>query len=291
MQKVLLMEFVDLVVNQSRIFWMKCRNSCFHKIIWSHFCKRTIICRVPSSAKTKFRLIIFIKFSCDLGNLKVPGKEGKYLWWDSWTRDPIRGRPGHGRYNKLRTGQLGQMVKGQDLSQTKRFGTGHEVEKWKLIAENRMHIPYEWPRGKMDKRFYHPLKGGRTENIPGRMDTSTEENYPRDSLQEMWVSFIQFIHQDIYVISGRWRRYPGSYILESHAWVYRGKASIQSDLVAGANLQLWNVFNSSPTENCNNCYSKYNRANNSMWWFRQGKSQLLRHKRLFEHYWLLKSTF
>lgn len=51
-----------------------------------------------------------------------------------------------------------------------------------------MHIPYEWPRGKMDKRFYHPLKGGRTENIPGRMDTSTEENYPRDSLQEMWVS-------------------------------------------------------------------------------------------------------
>ena len=40
--------------------------------------------------------------------------------------------------------------------------------------------------GKTDGRFYHPLKGGRSENIPGRMDGSTEDNYARNSFEELW---------------------------------------------------------------------------------------------------------
>ena len=62
----------------------------------------------------------------------------------------------------------------------------------KLIPVNRKTIPYEWPRGKTDKRFYNPLKGGKSENIPGRMNSSTEDNYAFDSLQELWVSFSDF---------------------------------------------------------------------------------------------------
>ena len=30
------------------------------------------------------------------------------------------------------------------------------------------------------------MKGGRSENIPGRKDASTEFNYARDSLEELW---------------------------------------------------------------------------------------------------------
>ena len=54
------------------------------------------------------------------------------------------------------------------------------------VRVNREHIPYEFPRGKDDIRFYHPMKGGRSENIPGRKDASTEFNYARDALEELW---------------------------------------------------------------------------------------------------------
>ena len=30
------------------------------------------------------------------------------------------------------------------------------------------------------------MKGGRSENIPGRKDASTEYNYARDALEELW---------------------------------------------------------------------------------------------------------
>ena len=33
---------------------------------------------------------------------KVPGREGEWLWWDKWTRDFSRGRPGNPEFVALK---------------------------------------------------------------------------------------------------------------------------------------------------------------------------------------------
>ena len=117
---------------------------------------------------------------------KRPQEDGEWVDWQPWTREWKTGRiikPGH-------TGKIRRRA----LFHSNRGCLGNVVDKYryqsidetKPVRVNREYIPYEFPQGKTDKRFYHPLKGGRQENIPGRMDASTEDNYARNAFDELW---------------------------------------------------------------------------------------------------------
>ena len=122
---------------------------------------------------------------------KMPQEEGEWCLWNEYRRDQVNGRV----YNKMpfavrkqqddrRRNEIGISPLG--VLDPDAFGT-QVTDLYRFpVRVNRQHIPYEFPRGKNDWRFYHPMKGGRSENIPGRKDASTEFNYARDSLEEMW---------------------------------------------------------------------------------------------------------
>ena len=137
--------------------------------------------------------------------MKVPERDGEYLFWEKWSRDPMRGRPGPGKQKALKNQVGGHIPEEQYMPNTGRMGSKIDGVKYKLIPVNRHTIPYEYPRGKLDTRFYHPLKRGRKENIPGQKDTSTEDNYPYDAMQELWggVGVIRG-----HTFSSRMREYP-----------------------------------------------------------------------------------
>ena len=113
---------------------------------------------------------------------KRPQMEGEWLNWEYWTRDKLRGRPYTGGKKKIYVNSKAGHSKMKTVGSSEYQDDFH----YEPVRVNREHIPYEFPMGKTDKRFYNPLKGGRSENIPGRMDGSTEDNYARNSFEELW---------------------------------------------------------------------------------------------------------
>lgn len=113
---------------------------------------------------------------------KRPQMEGEWLNWETWTRDVLRGRPGHKEKKHIFFAGVNKWDKRKIISSDEYQEDYH----YETVRVNRQHIPYEFPQGKTDKRFYNPLKGGKSENIPGRMDASTEDNYPRNAFEELW---------------------------------------------------------------------------------------------------------
>ena len=123
---------------------------------------------------------------------KRPGEEGEWVLWEKKIReDRERGRIYQKDWKYIqKTANKAEteiVLEPDEAPRTLPLDAlGFEDVKFEPVRVNREHIPYEFPRGKDDRRFYHPMKGGRSENIPGRKDNSTEYNYARDSLEELW---------------------------------------------------------------------------------------------------------
>ena len=122
--------------------------------------------------------------------IKRPQEKGEWVMWKEYEREYQRGRVFSKRNLQIRDAQYVAKRNGIQATEGPRVipqdAYGARDDGQIPVRVNREHIPYEFPRGKDDIRFYHAMKGGRSENIPGRKDASTEYNYARDALEELW---------------------------------------------------------------------------------------------------------
>ena len=95
---------------------------------------------------------------------KRPGEEGEWVLWEKKIReDRERGRIYQKDWKYIqKTANKNEnelVLEPDEAPRTISSDTlGFEDVKFVPVRVNREHIPYEFPRGKSDRRFYHPMK-------------------------------------------------------------------------------------------------------------------------------------
>ena len=95
---------------------------------------------------------------------KRPGEEGEWVLWEKKIReDRERGRIYQKDWKYIqKTASKTEteiVLEPDEAPRTLSLDAlGFEDVKFEPVRVNKEHIPYEFPRGKSDRRFYHPMK-------------------------------------------------------------------------------------------------------------------------------------